>query len=67
MPKMPETPEEVVASVAKAVGAKSDRCRSRECSATIWFFPTAAGKWAPIDPSGISHFPICPGAHRFRK
>jgi len=42
------------------------RCRS--CQASIlWVVTVKAGKRAPIDPDGISHFATCPEAERWRK
>lgn len=42
-----------------------DSCRG--CRATIAWALTPAGKYAPLDPSGISHFATCPQADRFRR
>lgn len=42
-----------------------DACRG--CGAAIAWARTPAGKYAPLDPSGTSHFATCPDADRFRR
>ena len=42
-----------------------DSCRG--CGAAIAWALTANRKYAPLDPSGISHFATCPRAERFRR
>lgn len=42
-----------------------DQCRS--CGAEISWFLTKAGKTAPLNPDGTSHFSTCPQAASWRK
>jgi hypothetical protein len=42
-------------------------CRSSECGRSIAWFRTPAGKTAPYDATGISHFATCVAAERFRR
>lgn len=41
------------------------RCRS--CGQAIAWTVTKAGRKAPLDPDGISHFATCPTADQHRK
>jgi len=41
------------------------RCRS--CGAGVLWCTTPAGRRAPVDPDGISHFATCPQSNTWRK
>lgn len=43
----------------------SGRCRS--CAAPVLWCITPAGRRAPVDPDGTSHFATCPEATQWRK
>ena len=43
----------------------SGQCRS--CGARIVWTITKAGRRAPLDPSGLSHFSTCPQSQAWRK
>lgn len=45
--------------------ARKDTCRG--CGKTIYFVLTEAGKWAPTNPDGSSHFATCLRAAFYRK
>lgn len=42
-------------------------CRAPSCRATILWCITRAGKRAPLNPDGISHYATCPEAGSFRR
>lgn len=46
---------------------RAHKATCRGCCAEIYFVVTAAGKNAPLDPDGGSHFATCPNSERFRK
>jgi hypothetical protein len=41
--------------------------RCRGCGAPIAWARTPAGRSAPLDRDGVSHFATCPEAERFRR
>lgn len=49
------------------VFASLSTCRSSACGARIAWFRTPAGKTAPYDLDGVSHFATCVAAERFRR
>lgn len=47
--------------------SKGDLGTCRSCGATVYWRVTSAGKRAPYNPDGISHFATCPQAQTWRK
>jgi hypothetical protein len=63
-----ELAEANTATWAVPLGWRADNVGScRSCGASVMWCFTPAGKKAPINPDGTSHFATCPQADAWRK
>jgi len=52
-------------AIAPSAAIDTRQCRS--CGARIAWLRTTAGKLAPVNPDGTSHFATCPQSDSWRK
>lgn len=66
--KVPETIEEVLASLASTLDWGRQPCRGRHCGAPLYWAKRADGRAIPIDAQvGLNHFITCPDRGVFRR
>jgi|GEM_PF-4048621 len=67
--RVPETPEQVLAAVAEALGWGHSTCRGKTCGCRIyWAQHSKTGNTVPIDGAlGLNHHITCPDRGSFRR